>query len=181
MARIDYVDPVRASDRVNDLLGKLDHMNIFRMLAHSQSHFEAYARMGNAILFKGALDPQLREIAITRTGILCDAPYEIVAHEHLARKAGVSAEKVAALREGADSPVFSEIERDILRYTDEAVRANRVSDAVFDAVARHLSSEALIELQLAIGFYIMTSKFLVTLGVDAESRERIESLGATGS
>ena len=176
MARIDYVDPALASERVNDLLGKLDHMNIFRMLAHSQSHLETYARMGNAILFKGELDPQLREIAITRTGILCDAAYEIVAHEQLARNAGVAEEKIATLSNGAASPVFSEIERDILRYTDETVRNDRVSDSVFDAVARHLSSAALVELQLAIGFYIMTSKFLVTLGIDPESHERIESL-----
>jgi alkylhydroperoxidase family enzyme len=176
MARIDYVDPAQGSERVNDLLGKLDHMNIFRMLAHSQSHFETYARMGNAILFKGELDPQLREIAITRTGILCNAAYEIVAHEQLARKAGVPEEKIAALAQGASSPVFNEIERNILRYTDETVRNDRVSDDVFDAVASHLSPAALIELQLAIGFYIMTSKFLVNLGVDPESRAQIESL-----
>jgi AhpD family alkylhydroperoxidase len=176
MARIDYADPVLASDRTNELLGKLNHMNIFRMLGHSQSHFETYVRMGNAILFKGELDPRLREIAITRTGILCNCAYEVIAHEHLARNAGVGDEKIAALSQGAESPVFSEIEKDILRYTDETVRGDRVSDPVFDAVSRHLSPEALIELQLAIGFYIMTSKFLVTLGIDPESRERIESL-----
>jgi len=56
------------------------------------------------------------------------------------------------------------------------VRGDRVSDAVFDAVSRRLTPAALIELQLAIGFYIMTSKFLVTLGIDPESRERIDSL-----
>jgi AhpD family alkylhydroperoxidase len=176
MARIDYADPALASDRTNELLGKLNHMNIFRMLGHSQSHFETYVRMGNAILFKGALDPRLREIAITRTGILCNCAYEVTAHEQLARKAGVEAEKIAALSQGADAPVFSDIEKDILRYTDETVRGDRVSDTVFDAVSRHLSPDALIELQLAIGFYIMTSKFLVTLGIDPESRERIESL-----
>ena len=56
------------------------------------------------------------------------------------------------------------------------MRNDRVSDDVFDAVASHLSPAALIELQLAIGFYIMTSKFLVNLGVDPESRAQIESL-----
>jgi len=179
MARIDYVDPAQTSDRANELLGKLDHMNIFRMMAHSPSHLETYARMGNAIFFKGELDPQLREIAITRTGFLCKSDYEVVAHEQLARKAGVSAEKIAALSAGAASPVFSDIERDILRYTDETVSGDRVSDPVFNAVSRHLSAAALVELQLTIGYYIMTSKFLVTLGVDPESRERIESLANT--
>ena len=78
-----------------------------------------------------------RDLAIEdrRTGILCNAAYEVVAHERLARKAGVSAKKVAALPDGAASPVFNDIERDILRYTDEAVRGDRVSDGVFEAVS----------------------------------------------
>ena len=72
MARIDYVEPAQASERVNDLLDKLQHKNIFRMLGHSERHFETYVRMGNAIRFKGVLDPKLREIAITRTGTRAD-------------------------------------------------------------------------------------------------------------
>ncbi|MDP6342251.1 MAG: carboxymuconolactone decarboxylase family protein [Alphaproteobacteria bacterium] len=168
MARIDYVEPAQASGRVNELLDKLGHKNIFRMLGHSESHFQTYARMGNAIRFKGELDPQLREIAITRTGILCQAEYEVVAHKRLAREAGVGEEKIAALDEGAAADVFSEAEREVLRFTDEVVMGNHVADGTFDALARRLDPTALVELYLAIGYYIMTSKFLVTFGIDMQ-------------
>ena len=44
------------------------------MMAHSPSYFEQYCRLGGAIRHKGELDPVVRELAITRTGILCEAP-----------------------------------------------------------------------------------------------------------
>ncbi len=82
MARIDYCDPAHASERTREILEKNRNANIFRMMAHSPSYFEQYCRLGCAIRHKGELDPVLRELAITRTGILCQAPYEIVAHKH---------------------------------------------------------------------------------------------------
>ena len=39
----------------------------------------------------------------------------------------------------------------------------------FDAMVKHLTPGALVELHLAIGFYIMTSKFLETFGVDMQT------------
>jgi alkylhydroperoxidase family enzyme len=79
MARIDYCDPEKYNDRTLDLLGKNRNANIFRMMAHSPSYLSQYCRLGGAIRNRGELDPVVRELAITRTGILCEAPYEIVA------------------------------------------------------------------------------------------------------
>lgn len=169
MARIDYADPASANDRTRELLDKLGHKNIFRMLAHSPSHFETYVRMGNAIRFKGELDPGLRELAITRTGILCGSEYEVVAHKHIGKGVGLGQEKVDALEQGAEAAVYSELEADVLRFTDEVVTRERPSDVVFARLQKALTPGALVELHLAIGFYIMTSKFLVTFGVDMQS------------
>jgi hypothetical protein len=44
-----------------------------------------------------------------------------------------------------------------------------VPDDLFARLQAQLSPGALVELNLAIGFYIMTSKFLVTFGVDLQS------------
>ena len=169
MARISFVEPEQATEKTRDLLEKNGHKNIFRMLGHSESHLYNYCRMGNAIRFKGELDPGLREIAITRTGILCNSEYEVVAHKRLCAAAGVSSEKIEALEQGADADVFTDIEKDVLRFTDDVVKNDRASDETFDAAAKNLTPGALIELNLAIGFYIMTSKFLVTFDVDLQS------------
>ena len=44
----------------------------------------------------------------------------------------------------------------------------RPTDATFNAIAARLTPAALIELQLSVGFYIMTSKFLETFGIDMQ-------------
>lgn len=169
MARIDYVDPKDATGRTNEFLEKLGNKNIFRMLGHSEKHFEYYIRLGGAIRHRGTLDPQLREIAITRTGILCEAEYEVIAHKKLSKEAGVSDTKIAALEEGASSDAFTELEKQVLRFTDDVVKNNRASDETFNPLAEKLSKQDMVELVIAIGFYVFTSKFLSNFDVDLQT------------
>jgi alkylhydroperoxidase family enzyme len=169
MARIEYADPAKASERTREILGKNRNANIFRMMSHSPSYFEQYCRLGNAIRFKGELDPIVRELAITRTGILCEAPYEVVAHKRIGKGVGVTDEQNAALDNWKDAACFDDVQRAALAFTDEIVTRHKPTDATFNAVAAKLSPAALIELQLSVGFYIMTSKFLETFGVDLQA------------
>jgi len=169
MARIDYVDTSAASDRTRDMLAKNGHKNIFMMLGHSESHLVNYCRLGGAIRHKGALDPGLRELAITRTGILCGSEYEVIAHRRISADVGVVQDKIDALEEGPEAAVFTDVERAVLRFTDEVVNLQRPTDQTFAAVAQHLTSECLVELHLAIGYYIMTSKFLCTFDIDLQT------------
>ena len=168
MARIDYLDENGATERTEDVLAKNGRKNIFKMLAHSESHLVNYCRLGQAIRSKGTLDPGLRELAITRTGILCESEYEVIAHKRISASVGVSPEKIAAIESGPDHEAFDEVERAVLRFADAVVTSHRPDDATFDAVAEHLSPDALVELQIAIGYYIMTSKFLRTFDIDLE-------------
>jgi alkylhydroperoxidase family enzyme len=168
MARIAYADPAKASDRTREILGKNRNANIFRMMSHSPSYFEQYCRLGNAIRFKGELDPVVRELAITRTGILCEAPYEVVAHKRIGKGVGVTDEQNAALENWKPATCFNDVQRAALAFTDEVVTMRSPTDATFDAVAAKLTPAAMIELQLSIGFYIMTSKFLETFAVDMQ-------------
>ena len=168
MARIDYSDPTKASDRTREILGKNRNANIFRMMAHSPSHFEQYCRLGGAIRSKGELDPVVRELAITRTGILCEAPYEIVAHKRIGKGVGVTDEQNEALENWQSAKCFDEVQRAALAFTDEIVKLRKPTGATFNAIAAKLTPGALVELQLAVGFYIMTSKFLETFAIDLQ-------------
>jgi alkylhydroperoxidase family enzyme len=173
MARIDYADPSGFSERTSELLSKNRNANIFRMLAHSPVHLEQYCRLGGAIRHKGELDPLVRELAITRTGILCEAPYEVVAHKRIGRSVGVTDEQNAALQNWQGASCFNEVQRAALAFTDEIVTLKRPTDATFRAIAVKLTSAALVELQLAVGFYVMTSKFLETFMIDMQQAEEI--------
>ena len=157
MARINYSDPAKHNERTRELLAKNRNANIFRMMAHSPSHLEQYCRLGGAIRHKGELDPVVRELAITRTGILCEAPYEVTAHKRIGKNVGVTDEQNAALEQRA-----------ALAFTDEIVKLRRPTDASFKAIRAKLSPAALVELQLSVGFYIMTSKFLETFDIDMQ-------------
>src|SRR3977135_3906381 len=168
MARVEYSDPAKHNERTRELLGKNRNANIFRMMAHSPSYLEQYCRLGGAIRHKGELDPVVRELAITRTGILCEAPYEIVAHKRIGKNVGVTDEQNAALEEWNSASCFNEVQRAALAFTDEIVRLRKPTDATFKAIAAKLTPAALVELQLAVGFYIMTSKFLETFGIDMQ-------------
>jgi alkylhydroperoxidase family enzyme len=162
MARIDYCDTSKSNERTKEILGKNRNANIFRMMAHSPSYFEQYCRLGGAIRHRGELDPIVRELAITRTGILCEAPYEIVAHKRIGKNVGVTEEQNAALENWETATCF-----------DEIIRLRRPSDATFSAIAANLTPAALVELQLSVGFYIMTSKFLETFDIDIQPVEEV--------
>jgi alkylhydroperoxidase family enzyme len=173
MARIDYSDPAKANDRTRELLAKNRSANIFRMMAHSPSYLEQYCRLGGAIRHKGELDPVVRELAITRTGILCEAPYEIVAHKRIGKTIGVTDEQNAALENWQRASCFNDVQRAALAFTDEIVRLRRPTEATFKAIAAKLTPAALVELQLSVGFYVMTSKFLETFEIDMQPVEEV--------
>jgi alkylhydroperoxidase family enzyme len=168
MARIDYCDLSTSDARTREIAEKNRNANIFRMMAHSPAYFEQYCRLGRAIRFKGEIDPVVRELAITRTGILCEAPYEVAAHKRLGKGVGVTDEQNEALANWSSSTCFDDTQRAALAFTDEVVTLRRPTDATFNAMAGKLTPGALVELQLSVGFYIMTSKFLETFGIDLQ-------------
>jgi len=60
------------------------------------------------------------------------------------------------------------VQRAALAFTDEVVKLRRPTDATFDSIKVKLTPGALVELQLSVGFYIMTSKFLETFAIDMQ-------------
>lgn len=170
MAHIDYATTNHLTDKGKTIMERVGHKNIFKMLSHSESHLHNYCRLGNAIRNHGVLDPCLRELAITRVGILLGAEYEVVAHKRLGRGVGIPENQIVALEEGASSDAFNEVEKALLAYTDDLV-ANPGAGATFETIASHLNAEEMVELTLAITFYIMTSKFLITFGIDLEPED----------
>ena len=170
MPRIPYFDVESASGRHAEFLEKLKpHVNIYRMLANSESGIKGFTRMGNALLHRSELDPGLRELAILRVGRLSRAAYEVFQHERMAREAGVAEEKIAALRDATiEAPAFTDQEKAVLRFTDEVVRNIKATDRTFKPVQALLSPGALVELTLTIGYYMMVCRFLETSGVEGE-------------
>ena len=96
-----------------------------------------------------------------------------MAHRRIGKNVGVTDEQNAALENWETATCFNEVQRAALAFTDEIVRLRRPSDATFDAIAAKLTPAALVELQLSVGFYIMTSKFLETFDIDMQPVEQV--------
>jgi alkylhydroperoxidase family enzyme len=97
----------------------------------------------------------------------------VVAHKRIGRNVGVTDEQNAALDNWQSASCFNELQRAALAITDEIVRLRRPADATFKAIAEKLTPAALVELQLSVGFYIMTSKFLETFDIDMQPVEQV--------
>jgi 4-carboxymuconolactone decarboxylase len=168
MARIPYFDLAQAPASYTEMLGSRQPLNLYRMLPHAGKAAEGFLRLGGALLRDGELDSRLREIAILRVGLLSGAGYEVHQHKKLARKLGLEDAKVAALAPGADASALDELELQVLRFTDEVFHHVKAPDAMFDAMRARLSTQALAELVLTIGFYMMVCRFLENFEVDIE-------------
>jgi 4-carboxymuconolactone decarboxylase len=170
MARLPYVDPASASESVREALtGLAVPLKIFRMMAHAETNFRPLLRFGASILSQQQLNPQLRELAILRVANLSRANYEWTQHVPIAKAAGLSDEQIAALTAGnVTAGCFAAREQILLRFTDELVRNVRVSDETFAHMAELLPAREIVELVLAVGFYMLIARLLETTGVDME-------------
>src|SRR5918998_5862036 len=136
VARLPYVDPEHAPERVRDAFERLPPLKIFRLVAHAETCFRPFLRLGAAILTEQQLDAKLRELAILNVARLTPAEYEWVQHVAIARAVGVSEEQVEALERGdAEAAAFSEDEKLVLRFTEQVVRDAKPDDATFAAAA----------------------------------------------
>lgn len=149
--------------------GPTNSLNINKMMAHAENSVRHYMRLGSSLLSQVKLDASLRELCILRVATLCDSYYEWHQHEKIARQVAVTEEKIAAVKIGPDAVCFNQLERLVLRYTDEVTKQVKSSDATFDELAQHFDYRELAELTLVVGFYNMIARFLENTEVQLES------------
>jgi alkylhydroperoxidase family enzyme len=143
-------------------------LNIFRTLANHPALMKRWLVFGNHVLAKSTLPAREREIAILRTGWLCRSGYEWGQHVGIGKGSGLSDEEIARIAKGSDAPGWSELERALLRATDELHADSFVSDATWAALSQHLSTQQLMDLVFTVGQYTLVSMALNTLGVQPE-------------
>jgi alkylhydroperoxidase family enzyme len=171
MARIPYTDITALEEKTRDYFNNLPKLNLFKMLGHGGRLGLSVVKLGSGILRKGSVSPELREMAIIRTGMLCGSGYEVHQHYKIARLIKMPEEKIEALSAGSASPVFSDLERLVVRFTEELVGNVRASDDTFNALKERFSSGQLVELAITVGYYMMMSRFIETFDIDIETEK----------
>jgi alkylhydroperoxidase family enzyme len=173
MARISLLDKEKVSPELRERFQKMEQsgrpvLNLFKIMAHCPQIGFHFLQLGTAILLKGVVPPNLRELAILRVGQLNQATYEWTQHVPIALRVGVRQAQIDALPDWEDSQEFDEREKAILRYTDEETKNIRVKDETFAAVRAILTEETIVELTTTIGYYGMVCRILEALQVELE-------------
>ncbi|HSP56159.1 MAG TPA: carboxymuconolactone decarboxylase family protein [Dehalococcoidia bacterium] len=151
-------------------------LNVFKTVAHNPRLLRAWMRMGTVLLAPGGitLSPRLREIAILRIAQRCGSEYEFAHHIPIAEAVGVSEEEISSLQDFDESPLFSELDRAAIRYTDALAAMTPDAPDLARELKRWLSDRELVELSFCIGHWGMVARVLVPLEVPED-----ETLEAT--
>jgi alkylhydroperoxidase family enzyme len=153
---------------LRERLGKGPLLNIFRTLANHPKLAKRWLVFGNHVLGHNALAPRERELVILRIGWLCRSGYEWGQHVRIAKDSGLGDDEIARVPRGADAPGWSELDRALLRATDELHRDAFISDATWQALAAHLDTRQLMDLVFTVGQYNLVSMALNSFGVQPE-------------
>ncbi|HEX4110862.1 MAG TPA: carboxymuconolactone decarboxylase family protein [Solirubrobacteraceae bacterium] len=170
MTRLPYLDPDEAEPKVADLLGRIQPLGIFRIVAQAQRAFPHWLRMGGALLDPAEFDPVLRELAILRVATLTPgADYEWVQHVAIHRAVGGSAGQMRALRDGdVEAEALGQDGRLVVGFTTQVVRDARPDDETYAAMQARFTSREIVQLLLVIGQYMMIGRVMATVQIDLD-------------
>jgi alkylhydroperoxidase family enzyme len=82
----------------------------------------------------------------------------------------VAREKLETVAAWESSPLFSDLERLVLRYAEAMTRDVQVKGDLVEALRAQLSPEALVQLTLSIAAANFTNRFNEALGTELEAR-----------
>ena len=170
MARLPLIDPAAATGDAKRVLDNMPNtLNIFRMMAHAETHIKPVVKLGGAILSKQELGAKERELLILQVANLEGGEYEWNQHVPIALGCDALMEQVDALERGEiDDPAFSEAERALLAFSKEVIENVRVGDGTFRAVHAHFSDREIVEAIFTIGFYMMMARLTEATRTDID-------------
>ncbi len=138
---------------------------LYQVLLNSGPIASGWERLLTAVRNQTGVPAGLRELIILRVAVLNGASFEFDAHVPHAEKAGVSSEKIAAVRSKALPEIFTPVERLVLALTDAMTRQIVVPRELMTQVQQHFDAKGVVELVATVAAYNMVSRLLVALNV----------------
>ena len=172
MPRIELITekdqiPAERHAEYDEIVGVLGRVGgPFGVLMHSPGLAERVCKTGAHVRLETTLTMVERELAVLSVCREKDAAYEWGGHVETGRKAGMRDEAIDAMRSGSDTAGLEPDERDIINYTRQLLRSNRVDQALFDALIERHGIRWLVELTATIGQYQYISAINNAFGME---------------
>jgi AhpD family alkylhydroperoxidase len=138
--------------------------NMYRTFAHAPKVLDAAVTMAKAI--RSDLDPKLRELAYLKVTQMTDCHVCRHYHEPAGRQAGLTDEQVRELGRFEESAAYDELEKDVLRFTEQWSLVGRVKEDVLARLKAALSPAHLVLLAATVSQANFTTRFNNVFGVE---------------
>jgi 4-carboxymuconolactone decarboxylase len=145
----------RVVDAVVEVFGAV--RGPFSMLLHSPKLAERALGFVNFFREESVVEGRLRSLAILAAVREREAGYVWAAQVGAARRAGVREEAIDLIRSKGDPAALPAEEREIVTYTRQLMRTNRVDQAAFDALNKRHGAKWLVELTAAANYFALLS------------------------
>ncbi|MFS0884555.1 carboxymuconolactone decarboxylase family protein [Aeromicrobium sp. 179-A 4D2 NHS] len=161
---------------VNHALGRLmsratrvREAHLFTTLGRHRWLYRAWLGWSGALLLAGRIPRRETELVILRVADRCHSEYEWRHHERLGRRAGLTVEEIARVREKG-LPGWSAPDAALLAATDQLLRTDDIDDAAWSMLRAHWDERHAIELCLLVGQYRGLAATIRALGVPPDER-----------
>jgi alkylhydroperoxidase family enzyme len=122
----------------------------------------------------GLVDPIVLELCRLRIAAIHGATAEATVRYDIARDAGLTEEKVAALSHYYDSPLFSDLERRCLNYAEQfVIDVHSISDDDAATVTSVLTPQQFVAFTMALAMFDGFGRFKLVLGVDGPAEPTV--------
>jgi alkylhydroperoxidase family enzyme len=169
--RLAPLPPSEWNDEQRELLTRGNPpqvLNVFATLIRHQDLYRRWMPFANHVLFKSALPPREREMAILRVGWLCRSGYEFHQHTRIGKQCGLSDAEIERLKYSTDATGWTEAESALLRAVDDLHGDQFIGEETWQLLGKHYDTRQIIDLVFAVGQYTLVSMALNSFGVQIE-------------
>jgi len=179
-ARIPPITENEWTDKVREFFALVDgpggrakgsKLNIVKTIAHHPDMAIPYFNFGRYVLNRSTLSPRQREMVTLRTAWLYDSEYEWLQHAAGAKRIGMTADEIEAIKTGADAPSWPKEEQYLLRAVDQLRNTTTIDDETWTGLSAFLDRRQLLDLLFIVGSYVMLAMALNALRVQLDEND----------
>lgn len=139
-----------------------------RIYAHLPGVLRGYAKLEQATAATHRIDRRHRALAELKAATLAQCAYCVDLGSEVARRWGVTDEELLALAQYETSPLFSEVDKLVLKYAEGMSRTpvNVPADLV-ERLREHFHDAQIVELTHVVALENLRGRFNLALGIEA--------------
>ncbi|MFV0298644.1 MAG: carboxymuconolactone decarboxylase family protein [Hyphomicrobiaceae bacterium] len=164
-------DARRIAEKIVDRRKSLE--GPFSVWMHAPEWAERVAHLGTLVRWEGPLDLRIRTLAALVVGRHFQAQYVWGIQGVIGEERNVPRSTIDAIRDDRSDGIPPE-DLQIIDFTRQLLRNNRVEDATAQAVMKRLGAEQYVQLTTCIGYYAMLA--MTVNGVELPPNPRHEAL-----